>query len=105
MAVCLDYQYVYYPRERIALKWSVSLFSAFFLLAALSFHVWIKIESTNTGYDLARERKKTVQYDAEKRDLELQLSLLKRNDSLERAATSRLGLRRVKSDQIRKIVY
>jgi hypothetical protein len=46
----------------------------------------MKLEATDLGYQLARERSKTVELDMERRELELQRSVLLRPDSLSKSA-------------------
>jgi hypothetical protein len=61
------------------------------LLALLGVKVWAKLEATDLGYSLARERQKTVALDMERRELELQRSVLMRPDSLSRSARTLYG--------------
>ena len=82
MAVCLDYQSVYCQRESLAGSWLLLCLAAVVLLGALVFRVWVKIEATDVGYQLAHQREQTVAFDNTRRDLELQLSLLKRTGSM-----------------------
>ncbi len=79
------------------------LIAAFVLLAALSFKVWMKVETIELGYKLAKQRELVVQYDMERRDLELQLSLLTRPDNLQALAAERLSLRPANMDQLVRI--
>lgn len=104
MAVCLEYQAVYYKR-REAVSFRLQVVATVLLLAALAVKVWIKIESTDLGYQVARERQKTVALDMERRELELQVSVLSRADSLRSMAQKRLGLGPLNPKQARKIVY
>jgi hypothetical protein len=105
MAVCLDYQSVYCPRQSVVSSWTFTLIASVILLAALSFRVWIKIESTEVGYLLAAEQQRAVEYDMERRDYELQLSLLLRPDNLIPVAKEKLALERLDPARARKIVY
>ena len=92
MAVCLDYQAVYVRRGSTAVTTRIHIAAAFLLLATLAVKVWIKLETTDLGYQLARERQVTVDLDMQRRELELQLSVLTRPDNLSRAAKNKLGL-------------
>lgn len=103
MAVCLEYQSVYLDRRRLALTLRMQFVAALILLGALAFKIWVKIEATNLGYDLAAERKATVEYDLERRELELQLSVLTRSDSLAKKAREKLGLLELNPMQARRI--
>ena len=105
MAVCLDYQAVYCQREGVAGNWCLLCLAAMTLLLALVFRVWIKIETTDVGYRLAHEREQTISFDNTRRDLELQLSLLKRQDYLTQRAKATLGLQPLNPNQARKIRY
>ncbi|MBX7145270.1 MAG: hypothetical protein K1X79_12520 [Oligoflexia bacterium] len=105
MAACLDYQTVYSRRSSAALHWWMQLVAAVMLLATLSAKVWIKIETTDLGYQLAEERKLTVEYDMQRRELELQRSVLLRPDMLRKAAKARLGMDVISPDQARKLSY
>ena len=92
MAVCLNYQEVYVRRSSAIVSSRLHLLAALFLLVSLAAKVWIKLESTDLGYQLARERQKTVELDMQRRELELQLSVLMRPDNLSRAAREKVGL-------------
>ena len=71
--------------------WGAHVLTATALLLALSFRIWVKVEKTDLGYELARERNSTIALDMERRELELQLSVVKRPDHLRREA-KRLNL-------------
>lgn len=105
MAACLDYQAVYSRRSTAVVNWWMQLIAALLLLITLSAKVWIKIETTDLGYQLADERKVTVEYDMERRELELQRSVLLRPDILRKAAKSRLGMDVISPEQARKLSY
>jgi hypothetical protein len=83
----------------------VQLVGAVVLLALLGVKVWAKLEATDLGYSLARERQKTVTLDMERRELELQRSVLMRPDSLSRAAREKVGLDENSLGQTLKITY
>ena len=63
------------------------------LFVALAVKVWIKLEVTDIGYKLAEARNTAIEQDMNRRDLELQLSILKRPDNLASMASERLGLK------------
>ncbi|NLF24800.1 MAG: hypothetical protein GX589_03980 [Deltaproteobacteria bacterium] len=104
MAICLEYQAVYCERARVLNLWWVTLDASLLLLFALGLKVWIKIESTSLGYRLAKEREMALTLDMERRDLELQLSLLMRRDELAKRAHTVLGLQSLNPKQARRVV-
>jgi hypothetical protein len=105
MAVCLDYQSVYSRRKPLALSLRFKVFAAAVLLIALVLKVWVKMEATEYGYQLAKERKRTVELDMERRELALQLSVLMRPDNLAAAAKERAGLMPLSAEQVKKLAY
>jgi hypothetical protein len=105
MTVCLQYQSVYVRRDDAAVSKKLQLLVACCLLCALVARVWVKLESTDVGYQLARERQKTVALDMERRELELQLSVLKRPDALAKSARAMVGLGEHLPGQTIKISY
>ena len=105
MAVCLEYQSVYCSSRERASSLKGQIICATLLLLALLSKVWIKVESTDIGYQVARERQRTISLDMERRELELQLSVLLRADNLTTAAQKRLGLGTLNPRQARRIQY
>jgi hypothetical protein len=105
MAVCLQYQSVYVRRESARVSGKIQLFGAVVLLALLGIKVWAKLEATDLGYSLARERQRTVALDMERRELELQRSVLLRPDSLSKSARDKVGLSEHSLEQTLKVVY
>jgi hypothetical protein len=105
MAVCLQYQSVYVKRDSTVVSAKLQLLAACALLAVLGVRVWSKLEATDVGYQLARERQRTVSLDMERRELELQLSVLLRPDSLAKAARDKVGLSEHASGQTIKVQY
>lgn len=103
MAVCLDYQTVYYPRVNPAFGVKLQITLALVLLALLAGKVWIKLACTDLGYELAGEREQTVRLDMERRELQLQRSVLTRPDLVAKKAHDRLGFIAAKAEQIRII--
>lgn len=104
MAVCLDYQAVYSRRDVLVISVRTQLLLALSLLMLLGFNVWLKISITDVGYQLAKERKHTVDLDLSRRELELERSVLLRSDHLESVASKRLGLRPLSPSQARRIL-
>jgi len=102
MAICLEYQSVYSSRKESSVSLKFHLIASFLLLAALVMRVTVKIQSTRTGYDLARAQRESVDLDMERRELELRRSILLRSDNLEKAARG-LGLVPLNSEQARKL--
>jgi hypothetical protein len=105
MAVCLQYQSVYVKRETTRVSGKLQLVGAVVLLALLGVKVWAKLEATDLGYSLARECQRTVALDMERRELELQRSVLMRPDSLSRTAREKVGLDENSLGQTLKITY
>ena len=105
MSVSLDYQLVYNRRGSIAVSVHWQIVAVVLLIVSLGLRIWLKIENTDLGYELARERQTTVALDMERREMDLQLSVLLRPDSLQREASSRLGLAPLKTGQAKKISY
>jgi len=105
MAVCLEYQAVYCSRKDHAVSLRTQIAAALFLLIVLCSKVWVKVESVDLGYQLARERNTAVALDMERRELELQLSVLLRADNLAHRAAARLGLQPLNGRQAVKIRY
>jgi hypothetical protein len=105
MAVCLEYQSVYYSRRQSIATTRLQIVLVVLLLLTLSCKVWIKIMSTDFGYQLARSRQKTVALDMERRESELELSVLSRADNLSQLAKKRLGLVQLSPKQAWKVLY
>lgn len=105
MAVCLDYQNVYSRRRSVVISGRLQVLTVAALLVALSGKVWLSTQSTSVGYELAREQSKAVELDMKRRELELELSVLMRPDTLTRAARKSLGLVPLHPAQARKMTY
>lgn len=104
MAACLQNQAVYcVPRSREGHGYFL-LSACVLLFLALSLKVAVRVSSTDLSYRLARETQLAIDYDIERRDLELQLTVLKRPDTLQRMAEQRLGMRPFNPDQARYIL-
>lgn len=105
MAICLEYQAVYCNRRDKVVSLRMQIAAAVFLFAVLCCRVWIKIESVDLGYQLAKQRQRTIALDMQRRELELQLSVLLKADNLARSAERRLGLGPLSPKQAVKIDY
>ena len=104
MAICLEYQSVYSNRRESSVSLKYHLVAAVLLLGALVTRVTLKIHSTSVGYELAKERTINVELDMQRRELELERSLLLRPDNLTKAAYG-LGLRPLDMAQAKKVRY
>lgn len=104
MAVCLDYQSVH-ARRQYVISVRFQILMALLLIVALLSKVWIKVESTQLGYELASERQLAQEQDMLRRELELEISVLTRADNLERLARTRLGLTRLNPEQAWRLSY
>lgn len=100
MAVCVGYQNIYYPRVSTYSTLKLQIILAAVLLALLGGKVWVKLSCTDLGYELARERDRTMRLDMERRELELQRSVIMRPDLLAKRAQSTLGLRMANNNQV-----
>lgn len=105
MAVCLQYQSVYVKREASVVSLRVQVVTALALLLVLGARVWVKLQATDVGYQLARERSRTVELDMERRELELQRSILLRPDSLNSAARKMASLEEHRAERTIRIGY
>jgi hypothetical protein len=105
MAVCLQYQSVYVKREADVFSLRAQVVTALALLLVLGARVWVKLEATDIGYRLARERSATVELDMQRRELELQRSLLLRPDSLAAAGRKLAHLEEHRAENTIKISY
>lgn len=105
MAVCLQYQSVYVKRETAVVSLRVQVAAAVVLLAVLGARVWMKLEATDLGYQLARERSRMVELDMERRELELQRSILLRPDSLSASARKMAALDDSGVERSLRVVY
>ena len=105
MAICLDYQPVYAKRRDLVISHRLQIIVALLLMMTLSFKVLVKVEITDLGYDMAKARQHSIELDMERRELELQLSVLQRPDTLAKVARERLGFQNLDPQQARKIEY
>lgn len=92
MAVCLEYQSVSTVARPEGLPLRVQVAVVAMLALALAARVWVKHECLDLGYSLADEKERTVALDMQRRELELQHSVLVRRESLATAASQRLKL-------------
>ena len=106
MAIALDYQQVYSRRSRkvlVPVRYQVA--AAVLLFVALLAKVWIKIECTEIGYQLAKARQETVLLDMERRELELHRSVLLKPDNLVMRGRKKLGLAVLNPNQAVRLFY
>jgi cell division protein FtsL len=104
MAVCLDYQAVYFRKHRSAiLSWRWTILGCVFFVTVLSLKVSTRLQITSLGYQLHENQSRALQLDQERRDLEYQVSVLTRLDNIQREAHKRLGMTTVKKAQVRHI--
>jgi hypothetical protein len=90
-----------YQTRHFNFAWTFSTFlSCLFLFAILAVKVAIELRCTELSYVLAHQQKRTVAYEMERRELDLQLSILQRSDVLAEQA-EQLGLKPLKAEQIR----
>jgi hypothetical protein len=101
MAICLEYQAVYANHKTSTQNWCYLLGASVLLFLALSLKVALKVQLTDLGYRLASQEQLAVEYDTERRDLELQLSILKRPETLAEQAKQRLQLEDFNSERVR----
>lgn len=103
MAVCLDYQSVYCDRRRVVVSARLQVIAAVLLLAALGLRVWMRLETTRLGYELGEARQRAITYDMERRELELQRSILLHPQRLSKLGRERLGLRPASPNQVVRV--
>lgn len=104
MAVCLDYQSVYVKNVKTT-SHKLLILASLFLMSVLIFHVWIRAEKVSLGYQIAQAQNKTAEYTTIKKDLAMQLSVIKRYDNLMGLAKNRLGFNMQESPKILTLEY
>jgi len=90
--------------KRIHISLKAQAFAAFLFAAALGAKVWVRMEMTDLGYNLAEARKVTIQLDMKRREAELKLSILHRRDHLLKMANEKLGLELPTASQVVEIL-
>lgn len=105
MAVCLQYQSVYVKRDQAVVSIRVQVLAAVALLLVLGMRVWVKLEVTDLGYQVAQQRARTVTFDMERRELELERAILLRPDALSSAARRMGGLHDMDSERTLHVRY
>ena len=105
MAVCLDYQSVYYRDRELTATWRIQLAVAALLLAAIIGKVYMQIEERRLAYDLGREKQLTVRLNMERRELELHRSFAYSSENIQRLAQARLQMVDLSSNFARKLRY
>lgn len=103
MAICLDYQSAYSFRRRTILSLRTQLFLVISLLLILSARVWIKVQCTSMGYELASANQEAIELDMRRQELALELSLLLRQDNLLKAAKQKLNLIPIAPSALKRI--
>ena len=103
MAICLDYQAVYHSKQSVYLSLPLQVLAAVLLLVTLVCKIWLTVQVTAFGYRVAKERQHTIELDMERREAELQLSVLLRPDNLAEAAADRLDLKPLDPKQARRV--
>lgn len=103
MAVALYHQSIYAPRSTIKVSVRGQVIIALLLMLALSMRIFIRVQITDVGYDLARERQRAMQIDMERQETKLTLSFLLRGDNLSEAARAQLGLEPLNPSRARRI--
>jgi hypothetical protein len=91
-AVSLNYQAVYIRKSSSLASTRFHVVAGLVLFAALATKVWVALAAKDYGYSLAHERSLTVELDMERRELELQRSILLRADTLAIAAKKKVAL-------------
>jgi hypothetical protein len=104
MALSLEYDTAMLPTQLSSFKIStrVQLGAGLLLIAALLVKVWLRIEITDYGYELARQRQQMIELDRAERSLHFDLSSLTKRDNLESLARP-LGLRPTEPSQVWKV--
>ncbi len=105
MVVGLGKAMVFEPERRsnAHLRWQV--LTVGLLLATLVARIWVKIEVTQVGYELAEEQSVAVALDIERRELELQRSILMKPDALTARASKQLGLQLGSPAELYRVRY
>ena len=99
MAVCLDYQSVYVKNVKVQ-SHKLLIVACLFLMSVLIFHVWCRAEKVTLGYQIAQAQNKTQEYSTIKKDLAMQVSVVKRYDNLMGIAKARLDFKLEESPKI-----
>jgi cell division protein FtsL len=80
------------PGMTLYLPLRVQVAGAFLILASLGVKVWLRLETTDLGYRLAKARQEMVELDQEKRRLNFELTEGLSSSRLKEIAEKRLGL-------------
>lgn len=104
MALSLEYDTAVFPNSIATLRipMRVQIGAGLILILALLVKVWIRIETTDYGYQLASERQSMIELDRQERALTFALTSLTQPDQL-RAAAEPLGLRPTDPSQVWKL--
>lgn len=78
-----------------------SVLAAIVLLLVIGlFHVWVRIEVTQCGYDVSRLEKEIRQAEYDQKSLTVSIAQLTNPRYIEKIATTRLGLRAPRAEQV-----
>lgn len=78
-----------------------SVLAAIVLLLVVGlFHVWVRIEVTQCEYDVSRLEKQIRQAEYEQKSLTVSIAQLTNPRYIEKIATTRLGLRAPRAEQV-----
>jgi cell division protein FtsL len=98
-----SYQEIYLDRLVAVRPWSCTVILSFVLFAVLVFKVWVHMQARDLGYELAEARAISRDLDMQRREFELQRSVLVRPDYLASAAQNQLGMAALTSDRVRRV--
>ena len=94
MSVSLQYQTVYCPREKVVKPATWTFLSVLLLLLVLVFKIWVKVSIVDLGYEIALVKKNSEAVLMQIRELELQKSVLLRQDKIQSEA-EKIGLEKL----------
>lgn len=78
-----------------------SVLAAIVLLLVIGlFHVWVRIEVTQCGYDVSRLEKEIRQAEYDQKSLTVSIAQLTNPRHIEKVAITRLGLRAPRAEQV-----
>ncbi|HMO02688.1 MAG TPA: hypothetical protein PKD37_07250 [Oligoflexia bacterium] len=103
MSISLSNQLIIARRLPKALPLSLQLALCLVFLISLALRVWIKVETTHLGYQIAESRQLAAELTAAIAEYQMQISVLKSRSRI-LGAVADLGLKSANSKQIRKVV-
>lgn len=101
VAIAISSRKVYV--RSLPMRLHLELAAAISLLAVLAFRVWLKVEATDMGYELAHARQHAIELDMKRRELDLALSVLQRSETIQSRAKHELGLQAMDPRQARRM--